>query len=129
VDNHEIRRLNLRSLIEERADGNLTQFVDVTLKGSASYKVLQRVTSPRASRNLGSALARKIEAQLELEQGWMDQDRSGTVHTGTVPGGRSERVMRLAESIESLPPPMRAHVEQIVKALAERSSKSQRKKK
>lgn len=129
VDIHEIRRRNLRLLIAEHANGNLSHFVEVTLGGLASYKGLQHVTGPRAVRNLGSTLARKIEAQLQLERGWMDHDRSGTIHTGAVPGGRSERVVRLAESIESLPPPMRVHVEQIVEALAERPSKRRRNKK
>jgi hypothetical protein len=129
VDIHEIRRRNLRTLIAEHANGNLSHFVEVTLGGLASYKGLQHVTGPRAARNLGSALARKIEAQLQLERGWMDHDRSGTVHTGTVPGGRSERVVRLAESIESLSPPMRVLAEQLVNALAGRSSKPRRKKK
>ena len=129
VDIHEIRRRNLRYLIEEHANGNLSHFVEVTLGGLTSYKGLQRVTGPRAARNLGSALARKIEAQLQLERGWVDHDHSGTVHTGTVPGGRSERVERLAESIESLSPSMRVLAEQLVKALAGQSSKPRRKKK
>ncbi len=129
VDIHEIRRRNLRTLINEHANGNLSRFVEVTLGGLTSYKALQHVTGPRAGRNLGSALARKIEAQLQLERGWMDHDRSGTVYTGAVPGGRSERVVQLAESIESLPRPVRVHLEQIVKALGKRTSKARHKKK
>ena len=129
VDIHEIRRRNLRSLVEEHANGNLSQFVEVSLRGATSYKGLQQVTGPRAARNLGSLLARKIEAQLRLERGWMDLDHSGTAHTVTIPGGRSERVARLTASIESLPPSTRALVEKLVKALAGRSSKPRRKKK
>ena len=128
VDIHEIRRRNLRTLIDEHANGNLSHFVEMTLGGLTSYKALQHVTGARAARNLGSALARRIEAQLQLERGWMDHDRSGTVHTGTVPGGRSERVAQLAESIESLPRPVRVHLEQIVKALGRRSLKARQKK-
>ena len=86
VDIHEIRRRNLRLLIEEHANGNLSHFAEVTLEGLASYKGLQHVTGPRAVRNLGSPLARKIEAQLRLERGWLDHDRSGEVHTGAIPG-------------------------------------------
>jgi hypothetical protein len=129
VDIHEIRRRNLRFLIEEHASGNLSQFVEVTLRGLVSYKGLQHVTGPKARRNLGSTLARKIEVQLQLDRGWMDQDRSGTVHTATVPGGRSERAVRLAESIECLSSPMRELAEQLVKALADRPSKPRWKKK
>jgi len=114
ADIHDIRRRNLRLLVTEYANGNLSRFVEFTLNGLTSYKGLQHVTGPRQDRNLGSALARKIEAQLHLERGWMDHDRSGTVHTGGVPGGRSERVARLAESIESLSPPMRLVIEQLV---------------
>jgi hypothetical protein len=124
VDIYEIRRRNLRALVEEHANDNLSQFVEVTLKGSTSYKGLQQVTGPRAARNLGSALARTIEVQLQLERGWMDQSRSGTDCTRTVPGGRSERVMRLAESIESLAPPIRVLIEELVRVLAKQASKS-----
>jgi hypothetical protein len=129
VDIHEIRLRNLRSLIQEHASGNLAQFVEVTLGGLTSYKGLQRVTGPQAGRNLGSMLARKIEAQLQLERGWMDQDRSGTVQTGTVPGGRMERAMRLAQSIEALSPSKRTLVEQLIKEFAEQPAKPGRRKK
>jgi hypothetical protein len=122
-DIHEIRRRNLRLLVQEHANGNLSHFAEVTLEGLASYKGLQHVTGPRAVRNLGSPLARNIEAQLRLERGWLDHDRSGAVHTGAVPGGRSERAVRLAESIEALPPGMRVHLEQIAKVLASRPSR------
>ena len=120
MDIHDIRRRNLRCLIDEHAKGNLARFVEVTLRDSMSYKALQNVTGPRHKRNLGSMLARRIEAQLKLDRGWMDHDRSGMEHTATVPGGRSERVMRLAESIESLPVPMCVHLQQIAIALASR---------
>jgi len=129
VDIHEIRLRNLRSLIQEHANGNLTQFVEVTLEGLTSYKGLQRVTGPQPTRNLGSALARKIEAQLDLERGWMDQDRSGTPQTGAIPGGRSERAMLLARSIESLPPSRRLIVEQIIREFTEPAPKPRRKSK
>ena len=119
ADIHEIRRSNLRLLIDEYADGNLYRFVEVTCKGSMSYQALQRITSlttgPQKRRNLGSMLARRIEVRLKLPQGWMDHDHSGLiVKPGTIPNGRSERVMRLAEAIASLSPPMRVPIEQIV---------------
>lgn len=113
-DVHDIRRRNLRLLIDEYAGGNLTHFVEVTLRDTMSYKALQRVTSPKMKRNLGSALARRIEKQLQLERGWMDLDRSCVVQAWPIPNGRSERVMQLAESIASLSPPMRVPIEQIV---------------
>lgn len=118
ADIHEIRRRNLRLLTDEYAGGNLKHFVEVTLKGSLSYKGLQRVTTltagPRKRRNLGSMLARRIEVQLKLPRGWMDQDRTGVVQAWPIPNGRSERVMQLAESIASLSPPMRVPIEQLV---------------
>lgn len=129
MDIHEIRLRNLRLLVEEHASGNLAQFVEVTLGGSMSYKGLQRVTGPQGARNLGSTLARKIEAQLHLGRGWMDQDRSGTVQTGSVPGGRMERWMRLAQSIEALSPSQRMLVEQLVREFADQPAKPRRKKK
>jgi len=117
MDIDDIRRSNLRLLVREHANGNLSRFVEVTLQGSMSYKALQHVTGPRKARNLGSRSARGIEAQLHLERGWMDHDRSGMVHTGAVPGGRSERVARLAESIESLSPQIRLAIERLVARL------------
>jgi hypothetical protein len=119
ADIHEIRRRNLRLLVDEYANGNLYRFVEVTCKGSMSYKGLQRITSlttgPQKRRNLGSTLARRIEVQLKLQRGWIDHDHSGLiVKPGTIPNGRSERVMQLAESIASLSPPMRVPIEQIV---------------
>ena len=114
VDIHEIRRRNLRLLIDEYANGNLYRFVEVTCKGSMSYKGLQQVTGPGGKRNLGYMLARRIEVQLHLQRGWMDLERSGVVQAWPIPNGRSERVMQLAESIASLSPPMRVPIEQIV---------------
>ena len=114
ADIHEIRRRNLRLLIDEYANGNLYRFVEVTCKGSMSYKSLVSVNGPGRKRNLGAMLARTIEVHLKLARGWMDHDRSGTVHTAMVPGGRSERVVRLAESIESLTPPIRVLIEKLV---------------
>ena len=114
ADIHEIRRRNLRLLIDEYANGNLYRFVEVTCKGSMSYKGLQQVTGPGRKRNLGSMLARRIEVQLHLQRGWMDLERSGVVQAWPIPNGRSERVMQLAESIASLSPPMRVPIEQIV---------------
>jgi hypothetical protein len=129
VDINEIRRSNLRFLVQEHAGGNLARFVDEKLQGQVSYKAIQRVTSPEATRNLGSTLARQIETQLHLEHGWMDQDHSGTAHTTAVPGGRSERIMQLAQAIEGLRPDRRVLVEQLVNELAEPAPKRRRKKK
>jgi hypothetical protein len=119
ADIYEIRRRNLQLLIDEHANGNLTRFVEWTLNGSMSYKGLVGVTRPGSTRNLGSMLARRIEVRLQLVRGWMDHDHSGLiVKPGTIPNGRSERVMRLAESIASLSPPMRLPIEQIVEAIS-----------
>jgi hypothetical protein len=123
ADIYEIRRRNLRVLVDEYAAGSLTHFVEGTLKGSLSYKALQNVTGPSRKRNLGSMLARRIEVQLKLPRGWMDLERSGVVQAWPIPNGRSERVMRLAESIASLSPPMRVPIEQIVEALKEVSKR------
>lgn len=119
-DIHEIRRRNLRSLVKEHAGGNLTRFVEVNLGDRVAYKGLANVTRARATRNLGSGMARLIEVMLRLPRGWMDHDHSGTVHTaGSVPGGRSERVMRLARLLEGLSRDQLALIEQLVKTLEE----------
>lgn len=119
VDIYEIRRANLRRLVEEHAAGSLSRFVETTLGGLTSYKGLQRVTGPKAKRNLGSATARQIEARLQLPSGWMDQDHSGSGSPLPPPTARNERILRLARSIESLPEPKRSLLEKLVDALGE----------
>jgi hypothetical protein len=74
VDIRDIRLANLKSLIREWADGNHAKFVEVA--GLESHAALLHVTGPRRTRNLGSQLARKIERNLGLEDGWLDRDHS-----------------------------------------------------
>lgn len=123
-----MRRANLRQLVKEFADGSLVRFVEVTLGGLTSYKGLQRVTGSRPLRNLGSGTARQIEQRLDLPRGWLDQDRSGAAPTNAVLGGKGDRTMRLAQSIESLPPTKRQLVEQLVSVLSDQKPKRRRKK-
>ena len=118
-DIYEIRRRNLRLLVQEHTNGNLAKFVEWTLNGQMSYKGLENVIRVRFTRNLGSMLARRIEVQLKLPRGWMDHDHSGLiVKPGVIPNGRSERVMKLAEAIAVLPPWIRLHIQKIVEVLA-----------
>lgn len=72
MENKDIRRANLRALMNEfiQAGNNKAQFAD-KLEMPASQ--LSQITSDRAVRNIGDAIARKIEAQLSLPTGWLDK--------------------------------------------------------
>lgn len=125
MDIHEIRRANLLDLVNVLAGGNLTKLVEVNLAGTVGYKVLQRIAG-KTARHMGSALARRIEKQVGMERGWMDQNHSGTV---SALHGRNERVLRIAQSIEALSPTKRELVEQLVNVLTEPPGPKRRTKK
>lgn len=117
-DDVEIRRVrleNLRKLIEQFADGNAAKYCE---QYGLSYKTIQQILAPKGVRNLGTRLARGIEARHKLEAGWMDTDRSRDSQGALVPGGRSDRAQRLAHLIEQLPPSSSELVEQLVQKLA-----------
>ena len=117
VENREIRLANLRALVREYADGNVSRFVEVA--GLESAKGLLQVTGPKGTRNLGPGLARRIEQGLGLERGWMDRDHSTAPDTEPVPGGRTERALRAYSIIERLPPDIRQLADSFIDALTE----------
>jgi hypothetical protein len=67
MDIHEIRRINLRSLIAER------KLVDVAEIWGTSPSTLSQILGAGQNRNLGDALARKIEEKEGMIWGWLDQ--------------------------------------------------------
>lgn len=115
MDIREIRRTNLLLLVQEHADGSVTRFVEVA--GLESVKGMLQVTGPSRARNLGSGLARQIESALGLERGWMDRDHSASPDTSAVPGGRTERALKVYSIIENLPTGVREPVEDLIDAL------------
>jgi len=72
---HEIRRKNLKLLIDRHFEGNKRQFA---LKVGVAVNTVSRVFSdtPGNQRNVGSPLARKVEAYFGLEEGSLDSVES-----------------------------------------------------
>lgn len=64
---HAIRLHNLRALIGQRSIADFAQFVGT----NAAY--VSQIFSDRTKANVGSKLARQIEAAHQLPKGWMDE--------------------------------------------------------
>lgn len=72
MDIKDIRRANLRYL-QNRSIRNGESKADFAEKVGTSASTLSQILGGKAVRNLGDDLARKIETNLELTHGWMDQ--------------------------------------------------------
>lgn len=128
MDIGDIRRANLRTLIRDRAEGNVRKFVE--LAGLESHTAILHVTGPRPTRNLGAQLARKIERNLQLGAGWMDRDHLNET-AGATPGdgGRTERALKFYASVERLPQAARRTIDGIISLFEAGPKKAKRKKK
>lgn len=69
MDIYAIRKVNLRRLIDTRANGVLARFAEA-IETDPNY--LSQILSEKTKARLGSALARKIEERLQLVSGYMD---------------------------------------------------------
>ena len=67
---YEIRRDNLRILVRERGNGEVSKAIGYS---SASY--LSQMVCPKASRPVTELTARKVEKALTLPVYWLDQER------------------------------------------------------
>ena len=103
----DIRRENLKRLIDEYAGGNVSRFAD--LVGLTPAHVLgivgakrPRGTASSGPRNIGDRLPRKIEHALGLEVGWMDQSQHGSASgsPSALPGGRTREAIELYILVE-----------------------------
>lgn len=75
----EVRRIRLQMLIDQRFGGSqarLREAIELSKTDSTISQLLNQATGSRTSKpkNMGSAMARKIEAKCGLEEGWMDTD-------------------------------------------------------
>lgn len=95
---HEIRRANLRRLIQE-ADGPSELARRLGFK-NASY--LSHVAGPSASKPIGEHAARHIEGALGLPAGWLDQK----THLPANTEGMVTVVARLAHHAKALQVPL-----------------------
>ncbi len=72
MDIKDIRRANLRHQQNLAIRSGLSK-ADFAEKVGTSASTISQILGDRAVRNLGDELARKIEANLELTHGWLDQ--------------------------------------------------------
>lgn len=72
----DIRRENLRYLRDTRFQGNNGRMASFV--GVAQMQIARIFHEKSSRRNVGDKLARTIEAALELEKGWLDQDHAKT---------------------------------------------------
>lgn len=101
------RRDNLRELINNQFDGHPTRLARAAGVRQASLVSRYTTDRPSARKRMGERFARKIEAALQLEPGWMDIDH-------TVDDMQDERVLRerlaaildeVAVGLNGAPPP------------------------
>lgn len=78
METKDIRRSNLRTLLDGYVSQGLTkaEFAD---KLGVTASQLSQVTSARHVRNIGDALARRVESSFGLPKGWMDSIHSDDV--------------------------------------------------
>ena len=69
----EVRRLNLKKLIDEKFEGNRTAFARATGKNS-NLIILCLAPNEDIRRSIGERLAREIEQKMSLPSGWLDLD-------------------------------------------------------
>jgi hypothetical protein len=73
----DVRRVNLRSLIEERFEGNRAAFCRHTGKNPNLINLLL-THNKEYHRNIGEKLARDIEGRMSLQEGWLDRVAGAT---------------------------------------------------
>ena len=106
----EIRKKNLRRLIDDRYDGVVQRLAkDCNIQHSQLWRVLKDERVEGQPRYVGERLARKIEEAVGLHVGWMDQEQDRQ---------SSEMVVSLAERIAKLPEADRLTVERMISALS-----------
>ncbi|MCC8375590.1 MULTISPECIES: LexA family transcriptional regulator [Photorhabdus] len=71
METKDIRRMNLRTLMETRIRQGITKAYFAELIGIPASQ-LSQLTSGNAVRNIGDIIARRVEANLGLPVGWLD---------------------------------------------------------
>jgi hypothetical protein len=72
----DIRRENCRYLLDTRFQGVKNRMANAV--GVTHMQIARLFHAGESRRNMGDRLARKIEAALNLEAGWLDQDHAKT---------------------------------------------------
>ena len=106
----EIRRTNLRRLIDEKYEGVVQRLAkDCGIQHSQLWRVLKEEQVVGQPRYVGERLARRIEEAVGLHNGWMDQDQERQ---------SSDRIVALAERISNLREADRLTVERMIDGLS-----------
>lgn len=106
----EIRKQNLRRLINDRYDGVVQRLAkDCNIQHSQLWRVLKDEPVAGQPRYVGEKLARKIEKAVGLHNGWMDQDSDRQ---------SNDRIVVLAERISKLSEADRQTVERMIDGLS-----------
>ncbi len=101
MDVYSIRKQNLSKAVE-LAGGTIA---GLARAAGISSAYLTQVLSNRTKRNLGAAVARRIESALEMPEGWMDQVDSPPVRI-------SDEGARIARMWDELPEEQKARFAQ-----------------
>lgn len=72
----EIRRINLRHIIDTKFDGKEAAFADHAGKDKAQINRLFADTDKKYSREIGNSLARDLESAGGMPHGWLDIDHT-----------------------------------------------------
>ncbi len=100
MDAHESRRINLEYLIGRHGGGVLKRFADLA---DINPNYLSQIRG--GARKMGNAIARKIEAELELDAGWVDRPQEIPAEVrDVVPLIRWEDVRRWRKLVETFQP-------------------------
>lgn len=123
MDIHEIRRRNLRKIIEEQFDGSaaeLTRQVDIDPSYISRIFIIKK---SQHRRNIGNKIARKIEKACGKPHGWMDQPHGQSQPTEEGGPRLTKEAIKIAWQWLALPKAQRAAVKEMIAALARRKKK------
>lgn len=122
MDIAEIRRYNLRTLINEEFAGSLAEFSRFIGK-DPSY-ISRYFSNKNQMRNIGATTARQIEKQLQRPHGWLDRPPAAIGEEGTVPyAPLPPEARQIAETWQALPKAYREVVRELLKTLLETTRK------
>lgn len=122
MDISEVRRHNLRVLINEEFAGSLAEFSRFIGK-DPSY-VSRYFSSKNQMRNIGSTTARQIEQRLQRPRGWLDRPHGGVGEDDPAPyAPLPPEARQIAEAWQALPKVYREVVRELLNTLRETTRK------
>lgn len=118
----QIRRHNLRRIIDEEFDGNLAEFSRFIGK-DPSY-ISRYFSNKNQMRNIGSTTARAIEQRLKRPHGWLDQAHGAVrEESDTTYRPLPKDAQHLAEAWQALPKAYREVVREVIDTLLKATRK------